>query len=243
MICRSRAVLLLRDGTTTRRITGRRGPDMDRQRLAADFFLIAHDEFSGKLRISPDLLRLRARRRPARRADHGEAGWPSRAAGCSSREVRGAATRSAHTSPRASPARRSTHSVRVWVDTFRRGALRAGRPPAGRRGRGPPRAGRPPADAQAPRPFPRHGPAGRRPPPAAPGAHAAHPAGVRPAGRDPRRAGRRGRCRDRARPARSTGRPRASCSARLEENCPADVRPLVEGVRAAVAAVSLTVRR
>ena len=29
---------------------------MDRQRLAADFFLIAHDEFSGKLRISPDLL-------------------------------------------------------------------------------------------------------------------------------------------------------------------------------------------
>jgi Golgi phosphoprotein 3 (GPP34) len=29
---------------------------MDRPRLAADFFLIAHDEFSGKLRISPDLL-------------------------------------------------------------------------------------------------------------------------------------------------------------------------------------------
>jgi hypothetical protein len=29
---------------------------MDRQRLAADFFLIAHDEFSGKLRVSPDLL-------------------------------------------------------------------------------------------------------------------------------------------------------------------------------------------
>ena len=29
---------------------------MDRERLAADFFLIAHDEFSGKLRISRDLL-------------------------------------------------------------------------------------------------------------------------------------------------------------------------------------------
>lgn len=29
---------------------------MDRQRLAADFFLIAHDEFSGKLRVSPELL-------------------------------------------------------------------------------------------------------------------------------------------------------------------------------------------
>jgi Golgi phosphoprotein 3 (GPP34) len=29
---------------------------MDRHWLAADFFLIAHDEFSGKLRISPDLL-------------------------------------------------------------------------------------------------------------------------------------------------------------------------------------------
>ena len=29
---------------------------MDRPRLAADFFLIAHDEFSGKLRVSADLL-------------------------------------------------------------------------------------------------------------------------------------------------------------------------------------------
>src|SRR5215213_3200633 len=49
-------VLLFATHAPTRRTTRTTGTRMDRHWLAADFFLIAHDEFSGKLRISLELL-------------------------------------------------------------------------------------------------------------------------------------------------------------------------------------------
>ena len=207
---------------------------MDRPRLAADFFLIAHDEFSGRLRLSTELLAC------------GLGGAQLAELVVADRRRRGVRAAPGHRRPggrqrRGRRLRRGEHpaadqhalGARLGRD-LRRGAARAGRPPTRRRGRGPPRGGRPPAHAPASGPLPRHGSAGRRPPAAAPGAHAAHPAGVRPG---------RARCspcwsgRSASSPCSipsSTGPRPASSWAGSRRNLPADLRALVEGVRAAV---------
>ena len=90
---------------------------MDLERLAADFFLIAHDEFSGKLRISPDLLGC-----GLVGAQLAELIMANRIAVEGGRvlvtEVRGGGDEVGAYVLESISRQTSTHSVRVWVDTF-----------------------------------------------------------------------------------------------------------------------------
>lgn len=215
---------------------------MERERLAADFFLIAHDEFSGKLRISPDLLGC-----GLVGAQLGQLIMASRLAVEGGRvlvtEVRGDGGDEVGAYVVESISRQtSTHSIRVWVDTFREvlyelvarrlvdeGVVRrehGGRQLMRRR------LDRFPATnlLAAARPRLRLEHMLRMPQEFdLPGAVSAVLVG--------------------AVGAESVLDPEIDRTAarelltRLEENLPVDLRSLVEGVRAAVAAVSLTVRR
>ncbi len=214
---------------------------MDRERLAADFFLIAHDEFSGKLRISRDLLSC-----GLVGAQLAELIMANRLAVQGGRvlvtEVRGDGDEIGAYVAESISRQTSTHSVRVWVDTFRemlyelvvRRLVEEGvvRREQGGRQLMRKRPDRFPATdlLAAARPRLRLEHMLRTPQEFdLPGAILAVLVGAvgvetvldpeidRVAARE--------------------------LMARLEENLPADLRSLVEGVRAAVAAVSLTVRR
>ena len=91
---------------------------MDRERLAADFFLIAHDEFSGKLRISPDLLGC-----GLVGAQLAELIMANRLSVEGGRvlvtEVRGDCDEVGAYIAESISRQTTTHSVRVWIDTFR----------------------------------------------------------------------------------------------------------------------------
>jgi Golgi phosphoprotein 3 (GPP34) len=92
---------------------------MDRPRLATDFFLIAHDEFSGKLRISPDLLGC-----GLVGAQLADLILTDRLVIESGRvlvtDVRDDGTDEVGAYVAESVARQdTTHTVRVWIDTFR----------------------------------------------------------------------------------------------------------------------------
>ncbi len=214
---------------------------MDRQRLAADFFLIAHDEFSGKLRISPDLLgcglvgaQLAELITDDRLAVEGGRVLAT--------EVRDDGDEIGAYVVESISRQTSAHSVRVWVDTFREvlyelvarrliseGVVR--REQGGRQlmRRRPDRF--PAVDLlAAARPRLRLEHMLRTPQEFdLPGAVIAALVG--------------------AVGAEAVLDPEIDRTAtrellvRLEENLPADVRALVEGVRAAVSAVSLTIRR
>ena len=214
---------------------------MDRERLAADFFLIAHDEFSGKLRISRDLLGC-----GLVGAQLAELIMANRLAVEGGRvlvtEVRGDGDEIGAYVAESISRQTSTHSVRVWVDTFRetlyelvvRRLVEEGvvRREQGGRQLMRKRPDRFPATdlLAAARPRLRLEHMLRTPQEFdLPGAILAVLVGAvgvetvldpeidRVAARE--------------------------LMARLEENLPADLRSLVDGVRAAVAAVSLTVRR
>jgi hypothetical protein len=215
---------------------------MDRPRLAADFFLIAHDEFSGKLRISADLLGC-----GLVGAQLAELVMTDRIVIEAGRvlvtDVRGDGTDEVGAYVAESIQRQSnTHSVRVWVDTFRdvlyelvaRGLIDEGvvrREDGGRQlmRRRPDRfpatdllaAARPRLRMEhmlrTPQEFDLTG---------AVLAVLVGALGVESV-LDPEID-------------RTTAR---ELIGRLEENLPVDLRSLVEGVRAAVAAVSLTIRR
>ena len=214
---------------------------MDRQRLAADFFLIAHDEFSGKLRISPDLLGC-----GLVGAQLAELIMANQLAVEGGRvlvtEVRGDGDEVTTYIAESISRQTSTHSVRVWIDTFREvlyelvarrlvdeGVVR--REQGGRQlmRRRPDRF--PATDLLgAARPRLRLEHMLRTPQEFdLPGAILAVLVGAVGAETvlDPEID-------------RTAAR---ELMTRLEENLPADVRALVEGVRAAVAAVSLTIRR
>lgn len=90
---------------------------MDRQRLAADFFLIAHDEFSGKLRVSPELLgcglvgaQLAALVLANQLAVEGGRLLVT--------DARGGDDEAGAYVAESIARQTTTHSVRVWVDTF-----------------------------------------------------------------------------------------------------------------------------
>ena len=92
---------------------------MDRPRLATDFFLIAHDEFSGKLRISADLLgcglvgaQLAELVMADRVVVEGGRLLVTDVRGDGSDEVGAYVAESIQRQS-------SAHSVRVWVETFR----------------------------------------------------------------------------------------------------------------------------
>lgn len=92
---------------------------MDRPRLATDFFLIAHDEFSGKLRVSADLLGC-----GLVGAQLAELVMADRVVVESGRvlvtDVRGDGVDEVGAYVAESIQRQeTTHTVRVWVDTFR----------------------------------------------------------------------------------------------------------------------------
>jgi hypothetical protein len=91
---------------------------MDAARLAADFFLIAHDEFSGKLRISPALLACGLS--GAQLAELITAGWIVVESGrllTMDVHVDGSDEVGAYVVETIRQ-QSSTHSVRVWVETF-----------------------------------------------------------------------------------------------------------------------------